>query len=499
MSNAETIIPSAQQASGAPSDGHADGSVFRILAAASLADERTRVLKHADMFAVFDHYGDITHDGLGEEGIYLDGTRFLSGLLLELEGARPFFLSSTVRDENDQLAVALTNPDLLDDSQMRLPLGTLHLSVRRFLWNGVCYQQLRINNHGLGPVKTSLGLHFQADFADIFEVRGMKRKARGDDLPPEVSRDTVVLGYRGLDGVTRRTRLKFDPPPARLTASAAQMELELRPQEELAFSLSITCERDSVVRPTLRLEDARSHAQADLERFSAWSCHLRTSNSQINAWINRAVSDLHMLTTELPSGPYPYAGIPWFNTPFGRDGLITAFECLWLRPGLARGVLSYLAATQATEVIPEEDAEPGKILHETRNGEMAAAKEMPFGRYYGSADATPLFVCLAGAYYERTADRAFLESLWPHVEAALEWIDRYGDRDGDGFTEYSRQSSSGLLHQGWKDSDDAVFHADGTLAQGPIALCEVQGYVYAAWRRGPRWHPFWANNSSWKN
>jgi glycogen debranching enzyme len=484
MSNAETIVPSAQQARGAPSDGHADGSVFRILASASLADERTRVLKHADMFAVFDHYGDITHDGLGEEGIYLDGTRFLSGLLLELEGARLFFLSSTVRDENDQLAVSLTNPDLLDDSQMRLPLGTLHLSVRRFLWNGVCYQQLRINNHGLGPVKTSLGLHFQADFADIFEVRGMKRKARGDDFPPEVSRDTVVLGYCGLDGVTRRTRLKFDPPPTRLTASAAQMELELRPQEEVAFSLSIACERDSVVRPTLRLEEARSQAQADLERFSAWSCHLRTSNSQINTWINRAVSDLHMLTTELPSGPYPYAGIPWFNTPFGRDGLITALECLWLRPGLARGVLCYLAATQATEVIPEEDAEPGKILHETRNGEMAAAKEMPFGRYYGSADATPLFVFLAGAYYERTADRAFLESLWPHVEAALEWIDRYGDRDGDGFTEYSRQSSSGLLHQGWKDSDDAVFHADGTLAQGPIALCEVQGYVYAAWRAG---------------
>ncbi|HUE15075.1 MAG TPA: amylo-alpha-1,6-glucosidase, partial [Planctomycetaceae bacterium] len=462
-------------------EAQAEGSVFRILASASLADERTRVLKHGDTFAVFDHYGDITHDGLGEEGIYHDGTRFLSGLLLELEGARPFFLSSTVRDENDQLAVALTNPDLLDGDQMRLPLGTLHLAVRRFLWNGVCYQQLRISNHGLEPVKTSLGLHFQADFADIFEVRGMKRKARGQDLPAEVSGDTVVLGYRGLDGVVRRTRLKFDPAPSRLTTSAARMDFELRPQQELTFAVSIACERDAVVRPALGIEEARLQAQSDLERFSAWSCHLRTSNSQINAWISRAVSDLHMLTTELTTGPYPYAGIPWFNTPFGRDGLITALECLWLRPGLARGVLSYLAATQATAVIPEEDAEPGKILHETRQGEMAAAKEMPFGRYYGSADATPLFVFLAGAYYERTADRPFLQSLWPHVEAALEWIDRYGDRDGDGLTEYSRQSASGLLHQGWKDSDDAIFHADGALAQGPIALCEVQGYVYAAW------------------
>jgi glycogen debranching enzyme len=201
-------------------------------------------------------------------------------------------------------------------------------------------------------------------------------------------------------------------------------------------------------------------------------------------WIDRASDDLHMLTTNLDSGPYPYAGIPWFNTPFGRDGLITALECCWTRPELSRGVLGYLALTQAQGIVPEEDAEPGRILHETRTGEMARNREMPFGRYYGSVDATPLFVVLAGEYYRRTADLEFVRSLWPSIQASLDWIERYGDKDGDGFVEYERHAPSGLIHQGWKDSDDAIMHADGSPAQGPIALCEVQGYVFAAWRSG---------------
>ena len=234
----------------------------------------------------------------------------------------------------------------------------------------------------------------------------------------------------------------------------------------------------------LHFDQARSAAQASLDAHKESACWIEASNGQFNAWVKRGASDLHMLTTMLATGPYPYAGVPWFNTPFGRDGLITALECLWIEPGLARGVLAYLASTQATEVIPEQDAEPGKILHETRNGEMAALKEMPFARYYGSVDATPLFVHLAHAYYERTGDREFIECIWPNVQAALSWMCRYGDRDGDGFLEYSCQSRDGLVHQGWKDSDDAIFHADGSLARGPIAVCEVQGYAYAAWRAG---------------
>lgn len=464
--------------------GRGEAGLHHILAASSLADERTRVLKQGDTFAVFDHYGDIKPGGLGEEGLYYEGTRYLSCLLLELEGSRPFFLSSTVRDENDQLAVTLTNPDLLRDGSIWAPLGTLYIALKKFLWQGVCYQQLRVKNHGLQPLEVSLSLHFAADYADIYEIRGLKRKARGEDLQPEVTGDRVVLGYRGLDRIVRRTLLQFAPLPSLLTASAAQLHLSLHPQQEVRLCVTIGCERQPETRQLFTFDDARTEAEANLERYNTWSCHLRSSNGQINAWVNRAVSDLHMMTTELATGPYPYAGLPWFNTPFGRDGIITALECLWLRPSLARGVLAYLASTQAAEIIPEQDAEPGKILHETRNGEMAVLKEMPFGRYYGSVDATPLFVLLAGAYYERTGDQAFVESLWPHVEAALLWIDRYGDRDGDGFVEYHQQSLDGLFHQGWKDSDDAVFHADGSLARGPIALCEVQGYVYAARQAG---------------
>ena len=461
-----------------------DGGPYHIVAASGVADERRRVLKHGDTFAVFDHHGDIRPGGLGEEGLYHESTRYLSRLVLELEGERPFFLGSTVRDENDQLSVALTNPDLCRDGHVWLPLGTLHLALKKFLWREACYQHLRVKNHGLGPARLSLTLHFASDYADIFEVRGLARRARGQDLSPEVTADRVILGYRGLDDVVRRTLLRFTPAPALLTASSARIDLELAPRQETALSLAVGCERQPDVVRLLPFDEARAEAEADLERSNAWSCHLRSTNGQVNDWVNRALSDLHMMTTELPTGPYPYAGVPWFNTPFGRDGLVTALECLWLRPGLARGVLAYLASTQATEVIPEQDAEPGKILHETRSGEMATLKEMPYGRYYGSVDATPLFVLLAGASYERTADRAFVEALWPHIEAALAWIERYGDRDGDGFVEYQRRSADGLIHQSWRDSDDAVFHADGRPAQGPIAACEVQGYVYAAWRAG---------------
>ena len=219
------------------------------------------------------------------------------------------------------------------------------------------------------------------------------------------------------------------------------------------------------------------------EKLDTARCRVSSSNERFNEWLSRSEADLQMMTVGNPEGPYPYAGVPWFNTVFGRDGLITAFEVLWAEPQVAKGVLQFLAETQADRVIPEQDAEPGKILHEMRKGEMAALHEIPFGRYYGSVDSTPLFVMLAAAYYERTGDLEFIKSIWRNIERALEWMDRYGDVDGDGFLEYARRSGKGLIQQGWKDSHDSVFYEDGRLAEAPIALCEVQGYAYAA-RKG---------------
>ena len=185
--------------------------------------KRTRVLKHADTFPVFDHYGDIKPGGLGEEGVYHEGTRYLSCFVLDLEGHRPFFLNSVIRDENDQLTVTLTNPDMLRASTVWAPLGTLHLVLKKFLWKSTLYQQLQVKNHGLESVGASITLHFAADYADIFEVRGMKRSARGEDLHPELTHDRVVLGYRGLDGIMRRTVFQFSPGPAQLTANSARL------------------------------------------------------------------------------------------------------------------------------------------------------------------------------------------------------------------------------------------------------------------------------------
>lgn len=452
---------------------------YYIHSRSSMADSRTLVLKHDESFAVFDRHGDIQPVGLGEQGIFHEGTRFLSRLMLTINGERPVLLSSTVRKNNSVLAVDLTNPDFDTGSRQSIPQDTLHILRSKFLWQGVCYERLTITSFDSRPIEFELALEIGADFTDVFEVRGQKRAKRGRLHDPLVDSAGVRLAYTGLDAVTRVTHITSTPPPDITTESMLCFNMLLAPREERALDLSFACQTGPD-KTLLTHDNAQQAADSLIQREREGSIEIFTANEQFNDWINQSLEDLHMLTTETGFGPYPYAGIPWFSTAFGRDGIITALETLWASPDLARGVLRFLADTQATEVDPASDAEPGKILHETRGGEMAALGEIPFQMYYGSVDSTPLFVILAAHYYDATADRDLIASIWPNIEAALGWIETYGDLDGDGFVEYQRKEDAGLLNQGWKDSFDSVFHADGTAAEPPIAICEMQAYVYAA-------------------
>jgi glycogen debranching enzyme len=454
---------------------------FYIATKSPPADERNRVLKYGQMFAVFDRFGDIELGGLGEEGLFFEGTRFLSELTLYVGTERPLLLSSTVREDNSLFTADLTNVDITRGDQVLIPRGTVHVTRCKTLRRAACHEQLTISSYALSPISIPIAIQFNSDFADLFEVRGTKRTRKGQSLPPQVKPDGVTLSYRGLDDVERHTCIRCTPAPGRISAQGCEFNLVLQPKQRVTLHLVVSCLYGSCPERTDTFEIALEATAAEMRTAASnGGCYVHSSNEQFNDWLRRSAADIQMMTVGNPETDYPYAGVPWFSTVFGRDGIITALECLWMNPQIARGVLKYLAATQAKEVHPDSEAEPGKILHEARGGEMAALGEIPFERYYGSVDATPLFVMLAGAYYQRTADLGFIQSIWANIESALEWIDRYGDRDQDGFVEYSRHSDKGLVQQGWKDSNDSVFHADGSIAEPPIALCEVQGYVYSA-------------------
>jgi glycogen debranching enzyme len=453
---------------------------FYIVATETTADEVSRVLKDGETFAVFDRHGDIRAAGPGQEGLYHEGTRYLSHLVFKLGNARPFLLNSSVTEDNLIFVVNMTNADVYHEGAIVLPRGTLHITRQKLLRAATCYETFRFINYGLSAVDVAFSVAFAADFADIFEVRGMTRERRGTLDEPTINADRLCLGYKGLDGRARRMRIECSPSPERLTRIEAVFRDHLGPRGQKEFCLTYACETGASTQTTKSYPQARREAESVLQSAQAQDCKITTSHAQFNEWLVRSSADLHMMFSPTPFGLYPYAGVPWFSTAFGRDGILTALEYLWVNAEIAKGVLGYLASLQAREDDAERDAETGKILHETRTGEMAALREIPFDLYYGSVDATPLFIMLAAAYLERTGDLPFIRTIWPNIELAIRWMDQYGDSDGDGFIEYARHSSSGLIHQGWKDSWDSVSHQDGSLAHAPITLCEVQAYAYAA-------------------
>ena len=451
---------------------------FHISPDAVNSDDRVNVLNHSNTFGLFDRWGNIFPHGNMVQGIYHNGTRYISRLVLTINRLKPLLLSSTIKEDNDILSVDLSNPAL---TECNVPDNTLHLSRNLFVREGGIYEEIRCFHYGDHDCNFQLNLAFQSDFKDIFEIRGIKRTRTSNQITGGPQDGNYIIRYSGLDGIDRSSVIRFDSKvPFHIENNSATFDVHIKSKEVIEIFYSIhflTGTRDN---HSPDYVTARKSIQAELAQDRLLFADVMTTNEQFNHWINRSMVDLLSLLAHTTQGRYPYAGVPWFNTPFGRDGIITAIETLWLAPEISRNVLVFLSEMQASEIIPEKDAEPGKILHEARRGEMANTGEIPFKEYFGTIDATPLYIILAGMYYERTGDSDTIRSIWPNIKAALNWIDVYGDMDGDGFVEYQHKAHNGLTNQGWKDSFDAIMYDDGELAKPPIALAEVQGYVYAA-------------------
>jgi glycogen debranching enzyme len=463
-----------------PRDDVLIGEHYYILASSLAADLPKLVLKHDDAFLVADRRGDFPNVP-GEFGFFVGDTRFLSLLELRLHGLRGIALNAGVSDDALEAAIDLTNPDMPLRPHVVLPGRSMRLARRLTIYGPQLYHWMAVESFVHERHDLVLTLSFAADFVDVFEVRGHPRPQRGQLLPREGDARVVRLGYRGLDGLVRTSTLAFDPPPDRLDATGAEYHLPLTPGDRLELLLVVTANVEPAPpRRALTFHDAGQRRRATVERLEKEATRVRTNHDLFDNWLQRSRQDLHLLLTETPDGFVPYAGIPWYVAPFGRDALITASQLLPFEPEIARGTLRYLARMQGTVDDAFTDQAPGKILHEYRRGEMATCREIPFIPYYGSVDATPLFVMLAAEYLTWTDDLDFTREMWPAVERALGWMRAMGEAQGRGFLTYARRSPVGLPNQGWKDSHDSVMHADGRLAEPPIALAEVQGYQYAA-------------------
>jgi glycogen debranching enzyme len=439
-----------------------------------------RILKHKDMFALFDVSGDIPTEVKTPAGLFFNDTRILSKWRFTVHNAQYKFLSGGLDQSGIVFASHLTNYSFTDDAGEQIVENTVYVKREKFLLNNTLYDRVRFINYGQTRLTTQATLRFDSDFKDIFEVRGMMRSKTGASWDRSLDENHCETRYTGLDSITRYCNLHFSVKPDVLGLNEAVFIVTLKPHEVWEMTCQISA--DPIPKTFLPYKDALAAAREELqEKTEKWT-PIKTDNEAFNAWVTSSMKAVSLLLTDFETGPYPYAGIPWFSVPFGRDGIITALQTLHFNPDIAKGVLRYLAKHQAKDFSEFSEAEPGKILHETRKGEMANTGEVPFGKYYGSVDSTPLFLMLAGEYMKAHKDKEILQEIMPALELALEWMEDYGDPDGDGFLEYKRHNEKGLFTQGWKDSFDSVFHENGDIAEPPVALCEVQGYAYAAYR-----------------
>jgi glycogen debranching enzyme len=449
-----------------------------------VTDLASRVLgvKEGELFLYSNKRGDLADRKDFGLGLYYKDTRFLSHLAMTISGREPVLLSSS--SERAYMShVDLTNPDLFEWGVLAVPQQTLNIRRIRAIKDRL-YEHIRVKSYNAHPVTLDVELEFGADFADMFEVRGMISEGGGETMPPEIGDGQVVFRRDGRDGVRRSTVVAFETEPTHVEIAGdvakAVFRLQFGPYQTKSVALTVEPRVGEVVPEPKEFDAAVHELRRSYEDWERECTQVVTDNEVFNNLLGRSQKDLRALFTKMDKGSVFAAGIPWYVAIFGRDSILAGHQMLMINPRPAREALTLLAAYQGTKDDPWRDEEPGKILHEFREGELARSGAIPHTPYFGSVDATPLFLVLLAQYFRWTGDLEFARELLPNAEAALKWIDEFGDRDGDGFVEFHSRSPRGIRNQGWKDSHDSITHADGRLAEPPIALVEVQAYVYLA-------------------
>lgn len=445
------------------------------------------VIKDGDIFFLTPPDGNVPMDEGHGYGLYYHDCRYLNGYTLKLAGTQPSLLVSTSAEGFTSI-YQLTNPDIRMEDGKLIPKEQIGLKWTRTIDGSSTTLQdvLTFRNYGLDAYSFPISMQFRSEFEDVFAVRGLLQETLGKRLPPEWHDDALCLGYEGADGLYRSVSIVFSEKPQKVHDTTAEFDLSLRPREQkqLIISLNVT-ETPEKQQSSEKQQTPNVGATHDSLRHSSdeWldrQTSVKSDSLLLNSIMERSLRDLRVLRSSLDGKHYYAAGLPWFGTLFGRDSATVCIQTLAYHTDVAEQTLRLLAQLQGTEVNEYKDEQPGKILHSIRVGEMAHTGEIPHSPYYGTVDATPLFLILMGHYSSWTGDISLFNDLRDNVNRALKWMDEYGDTDSDGYIDYESTSTKGLVNQGWKDSGDAIVNADGSLARPPIALVEVQGYAYMA-------------------